>query len=94
MKLGKFEKVTLIIIASFLKEKGKLNFENMNMAVTITKIERISMDEYKDVYYTKVFDDTATIKEINEWASSIDKKLTLGILSAKLSKVYDVNPTT
>lgn len=61
----------------------------MKIAVTVTKTEQISMDEYKDFYYTHVFDESATIKDINEWASTIDKNLTFGILASKLSKVTE-----
>lgn len=61
----------------------------MEIAVTITKTQQISYDEFKDFHYTKIFDDTATLKEINEWTNTIDQSLEIGILSARLSKVTE-----
>lgn len=42
----------------------------MKVAVTVTRTEQISVDDYKDHYYTKVFEDTATIAEINAWCNT------------------------
>lgn len=59
----------------------------MKIAVTVTKTEQISMDDYKDHYYTKVFEDTATIAEINEWCKTFEPHMT--IFAAKLAQVKD-----
>ena len=38
----------------------------MKTAVTVIDTVQVSMDEYKDIKTTKVFDDESTIKEIKE----------------------------
>lgn len=58
----------------------------MKIAVTVTITEQISMDDYKDHYYTKVFEDTATIKEINEWCQSFQMST---IFAAKIAQIKD-----
>jgi len=66
---------------------ANLKTHKMKIAVTISKTEQVSMDEWKDFYYTNVFEDTSTIKEINEWIQTIHKDWKQGILGAKLSMV-------
>lgn len=39
----------------------------MKTAVTVVKTEQISIDDYRDYKYTRVFDDSATILEIKQW---------------------------
>jgi len=59
----------------------------MKIAITVTKTEQISMDDYKDCYYTKTFEDTATISEINEWCQSVEKYMT--IFNCKISQFVE-----
>lgn len=46
----------------------------MKTAVTVTNTIQTGMDNYKDTKITKVFDDSATIREIKEWALNAGNK--------------------
>ena len=49
----------------------------MKTAVTVINTVQISMDEYRDVKTTKIFDDNSTIGEIKDWIvkASMNQKL-------------------
>lgn len=59
----------------------------MKIAATISAYHQVSQSQYRDVNTTKVFDDTTSIKEIINWAKSIDDRLTFH--SILLSEVVD-----
>ena len=45
----------------------------MKTAVTIINTEQTGMDNYKDVFITKVFEDHNTLLEIKTWIKSVGK---------------------
>jgi len=49
----------------------------MKTAVIVTKCVQIGIDTWRDVSRTKVFDETATLKKIQEWVHTIDKSASL-----------------
>lgn len=59
----------------------------MKIAITVTQCRQIGIDTWKDLHTTKVFDEGATIKEINEWIQTIDKTWT--IANATVSSYVD-----
>ena len=58
----------------------------MKTAVTVIDTVQVSMDEYKDIKTTKVFDDESTIKEIKEWVI-FQNKLKVGVDEIRLSAI-------
>lgn len=44
----------------------------MKIAVTVTSCYQIGIETWQDVHKTKVFQENATVKEIDEWIKSID----------------------
>lgn len=42
----------------------------MKTAVTVINTIQTGMDNYKDLKITKVFDDSATLQDIKEWAKA------------------------
>ena len=42
----------------------------MKIAVRRMSVQQVSMDTYKEFYDTKIFDESATIKEIMEWGKT------------------------
>ena len=54
----------------------------MKIAVTITVCGQIGIDEWKNYYYTKIFDYSVTILEINSWIKTVAPKQS--ILDAKI----------
>ena len=44
----------------------------MKIAVTVTVCHQVGMETWQDSHTTKVFEETSTIKEINDWIKSID----------------------
>jgi hypothetical protein len=46
----------------------------MKTAVTVINTVQVSLDEFRDVKATKIFDDNATIGEIKDWIIK-EKKL-------------------
>ena len=57
----------------------------MEIAVTITTCHQIGIETWQDFHTTKVFKETQTIKEIDDWIKSIDK--TFNFSNAKISLV-------
>ena len=55
----------------------------MKIAVTVTVCHQIGMETWRDYHTTKVFEETSTIKEIDDWIKSIDNNSNLS--SAKIS---------
>tara|TARA_R110002020_G_C15840951_1_gene735159 strand:+ start:417 stop:596 length:180 start_codon:yes stop_codon:yes gene_type:complete len=49
----------------------------MKTAVTVTNCVQIGIETWRDVCTTKVFDENATLGEIDQWVKSIDKTLPL-----------------
>jgi len=45
----------------------------MKTAVIVTTCVQIGIETYRDVCITKVFDENATLGEIDKWVKSIDK---------------------
>ena len=45
----------------------------MKTAVTVTSCVQIGPETWRDVCNTKVFDENATLGEIDKWVKSIDK---------------------
>lgn len=45
----------------------------MKIAVTVTTCHQIGIETWQDYHKTKVFDETATVKQIEDWIKSIDK---------------------
>lgn len=45
----------------------------MKIAVTVTNCQQIGIETYRDFHTTKVFEEIATLKEIDEWIKSIVK---------------------
>lgn len=39
----------------------------MKTAVTVINAVQVSVDEYRDIKVTKIFDDNATLGEIKDW---------------------------
>lgn len=64
----------------------------MKTGVTVTNTVQISMDEYKDVKTTKVFDDDATIKDIKTWIIEATKSKSkiedIGLSFVEISNVF------
>jgi hypothetical protein len=52
----------------------------MKTAVTVTFCVQIGMETWRDVNTTKVFEETATLKEIIDWAKTIDKSASISVL--------------
>lgn len=68
----------------------------MKTAVTIITTEQISMDEWKDLRHTNVFDDSATLFDIKQWIK-LKSKSTLTVSEISLgvpifSDVDDAKP--
>jgi len=55
----------------------------MKIAVTVTTCQQIGMETWQDFHTTKVFQENATLKEIDEWIKSIDKQANFS--NAKIS---------
>jgi hypothetical protein len=49
----------------------------MKISVTITTCYQIGIETWRNVNTTMVFEETTTVKEINDWLKSIDKNATL-----------------
>lgn len=65
----------------------------MKTGITIINTEQVSMDEYRDIRRTKVFDDTATILDIKKFISgtgtgnlSLDK---IGLSGVDISDIIE-----
>lgn len=43
------------------------------MTVTVASTVQVSMDDFETIYTSKTFEETATIKEINDWIKSVEK---------------------
>lgn len=59
----------------------------MKIAVTVTKCYQVGMDDLRDSYITKVFNDTDTKKSMLEWANTIIKEAMFSDL--KMSEVVE-----
>ena len=59
------------------------NYIEMKIAVTVTTCQQIGMETWQDFHTTKVFQENATLKEIDEWIKSIDKQANFS--NAKIS---------
>lgn len=57
----------------------------IKIGATISKVFQVSQEQYRDVSYTKVFTEAASIKEIIDWAKTVDKNATFH--SIKFSEV-------
>lgn len=64
----------------------------MKTGITVTNTVQISMDEYRDVKTTKVFDDDATIKDIKIWIIEATKSKStienIGLSFVQISNVF------
>lgn len=59
----------------------------MKIAVTVTVCHQIGIETWQDYNTTKVFEESSTIKEIDEWIKSIDKQSSFA--NAKISLCVD-----
>jgi hypothetical protein len=59
----------------------------MKIAVTITSCVQVGENSFRDVHTTKVFDQSATIEQIDLWAKSINKDASY--FTAVISEVVD-----
>jgi hypothetical protein len=46
----------------------------MKIAVTVTGCRQVGIDAYRDWHRTRVFDDTASIREMMAWAKATDER--------------------
>ena len=60
-----------------------VNFRTMKTAVTVIQTIQTGMDNYKDLKKTKVFEDSATLLEIKQWAKEA--------MNAKKVEVADIS---
>ena len=49
----------------------------METAVTVTTCVQIGIETWRDVCTTKVFDENATLGDIDKWIRSLDKTMSL-----------------
>lgn len=59
----------------------------MKIAVTVTVCRQVGVDTWKDFHTTKIFEESSTIREIDDWIKSIDKNESF--TSAKISLCVD-----
>ncbi len=61
----------------------------MKIAATVSTYMQVSMEEYRDIHRTAIFDSSASIDDMVKWAKTVDKNATFH--SLKLSVVDEVN---
>jgi len=61
----------------------------MKTAITTINTGQIGMDEYKDIRITKIFEETATIKEVVDWANTTSKNAKWTMASLIISDVEE-----
>jgi|JI6StandDraft_1071083.scaffolds.fasta_scaffold584535_2 hypothetical protein len=59
----------------------------MQVAATILTTKQIGIDTWRDISTTKVFDISASIKDILDWANSIEKGFTISTI--KITEVVE-----